>query len=223
MRKIRSDNTKRVYFAVAAFFGLILAGLGFLGYMLTRDPGLAWEPPNPVEAELALKQIAFYKKSKAEGVRGWVKISEVELNSYLQSVMTNQVADAEIPPTRFPMSLKQVGVSLQKRELTIYSWGEARIASIPIPFVVQRTVSIHQEGTNRWDFPMQAVRVGEVEIPKRLWRKLGPTMRALDAPIIARLAWTTNINAMLVSKNELSQRSELHLYTYAPIPAADLR
>ena len=225
-KAIRSEQSKRAYLAFVALVVLLLAGAGYLGYMLTRDPGIAWDAPNALEAELAAKQLAFYKKSKAEGVRGWVKLTEVELNSYLQSALTNtnKVAETDAAPApRFPVTLKRIGVSLHKRDLTIYSWGEIKVVSLPVPFVVERTVSIQQEGTNHWDLALQSLRIGEVEVPKRFWPNFAPTLQALDASVLSRLSWTTNINAMLVAKNELSQRSELHLYTYAPIPTSDYR
>lgn len=223
MKPIRSERSKRVILVITMFFAVVLGAGGYLFFMLTRDPGIVWEPPNAVESNEALKNIAFYKKSKAEGVRGWVRISEIELNSYLRSILTNDLSTIEIPPTRFPVKLKQVGVSLSKTNITISSWADAKLAMFTVPFVVQRTVVIHQEGTNQWDFPMQSVRVGEVEIPRRFWRRLGPTVRALDAPVMAGMAWTTNIEAMLVVQNPFSQRSELRLYTYKPIPEVDRR
>lgn len=223
-KAIRSEQSRRAYLAFVALALLLLAGAGYLGYMLTRDPGIAWDEPNSVEADFAAKQLAFYKKSKAEGVRGWVKLTEVELNSYLQSALTNKLAATEAAPAmRFPVTLKRIGVSLHKRDLTIYSWGEIKVASLPVPFVVERTVAIQQEGANHWDLALQSLRIGEVEVPKRFWPNFAPTLQALDASVLSQLSWTTNINAMLVARNELSQRSELHLYTYAPIPAADYR
>jgi hypothetical protein len=223
MAKIRSEGTKRAYLAALLFVGLLFAGAGYLGYMMTRDPGASWDQPNAVEAELASKQIAFYLKSKAEGNRGWVKITEVGLNSYLHTLVTNPPPDVYIPPTRFPVELERMGVALHKPDLTVYSWGVAKVVTLDIPFVVQRRFEIEHDDTKGWTMPLASLRIGEVEIPRWLWGKTIPTVNALDAPVMARLGWTTNISEVLVARNELSQRSELHLYTYAPIPQKDRR
>jgi hypothetical protein len=105
----------------------------------------------------------------------------------------------------------------------VYTWGEYRFLSMPLKFVAQRGYRIEQERTNQWQMRMESFKVGELEVPKRCWDSVGELVQPLDQPLVDQFAWRTNIQAMLVRKNEVSERPELRLYTYKPIPAEDLR
>ncbi len=90
------------------------------------------------------------------------------------SFTTNEVAEPD------PIRLRRVGLGMYNTNIVLYTWGERRVMNYPIRFVLQRECHIAQEGTNRWDLPLDGIRVGELEIPHRFWPKLGATVHWLD-------------------------------------------
>jgi hypothetical protein len=90
-------------------------------------------------------------------------------------------------------------------------------------FVVQRSFSIQQEGANAWETPMESFKVGEVEVPRKYWDSVNTFLGPMDAPVLDSFGWRTNIPALAIIKNELSQRPELRVYTYKPVSAEELR
>jgi hypothetical protein len=204
--------------AVGLLALVLLVGVLVSAYMISRDPGSDFlEHPNPVEANHFRNKLGRYENALTNGQNGFVRFSQLEINSYIRQTLTNN-ADTNTPG----MHLRRVGVGLNSTNLTLYSWGEYRAFNLPLRFVVQRGFRIQQEGANQWEMPMEWMKVGEVEVPKRFWDSVGAELAPLDEPVKEAFAWRTNIQAMLVRKNELSQRPELRLYTYKPIPAEDL-
>jgi hypothetical protein len=214
---MKSQRTKRVLFALGLCAAVAFLGILWLAFLVSRDPGFDWENPNAVEAREAARKLKLFDTSLAAGSIGWVRLSQLEINSYLLSV-TNKPSEDE-PKAH----LRRVGVGLGNTNITLYSWAETSFLKLPLKFVLQRDFHIVQQGTNFWNMPADSVKIGDLEIPRRFWRRLGPIAHDLDAPLVDRLRWATNIPALLVTKNELSQRPELRLYTYKPIPSSDLR
>jgi hypothetical protein len=216
-----SVRTKRVVFALAFLFVIILGTVVYLAYMVSRTVAFDWEHPNVIEAASARIKLKKYDDAVARGERGYVRLTQIEINSYLAALRTNFSANKIEMSGPIPIHLQRVGVNLGKTNFVLYSWGQAKMFGLSLPFVVQRGFGIRQEGTNRWEFPVEFVRVGDLEIPAEFWPRMGPVLHDVDAPLLAEMAWTTNIQAMLVTKNDLSERPEFRLYTYKPIPIAD--
>lgn len=242
--RIQSQRARRVGILIGLLVAAGFVGAGYLGYRLTREPYFDWEDANAIEAREAQRKLRLYDTSYAQGDRGFVRLSQLEINSYLKELIstnsaagtsanpppaveeTNSPASTAEPPDAMAkrgLQLTRIGVQLGKTNVTLFSWAERRVFGCPIRFVVQRGFHIQQSGANRWDLPMDSIRVGEVQIPARYWNKLEPAIRTLDEPLEGKFAWATNIQAMLITKNEISQRPELRLYTYKPIPDEDLR
>ena len=195
---------------------VLLVGALVGAYMLSRDPGVALENPNVVEAVRFKKKLTRYENAKANGDRGFVRFTQLEINSYIHQTMTNS-ADTN----GAAMHLRHVGVGLGDTNLTVYSWGECHFFSLPLKFVVQRSFDIQTEGTNGWQMPMESFKIGEVEVPKKWWDSASAWIEPLDEPVKETFAWHTNIPALFVTKNELSQRPELRLYTYKAASVSD--
>jgi hypothetical protein len=187
--------------------------------MISRDPGFAFETPNKVEAENFAIKLDRYEKAVASGHEGYSRFTQGEINSYLKRSFTN-LANAT---NTAGMRLRKFGIGLTATNLIVYQWGESRFLSMPLKFVAQRAYRIEQEGTNQWQMHLESFKVGELEVPKSCWDSVGEFVQPLDQPIREQFGSRTNIPAILVRKNELSERPELRLYTYKPIPPADLR
>jgi hypothetical protein len=213
-----STRVKRAFLALGLFIAVVLVAAFVLAYMLSRDVAFDWENPNALEAKHFNDNLQRFERAVANGQHGYVKFSQLEMNSYIRQALTN-TADTNAPG----LHLSRVAVGLANTNLNLYSWGEYRVLSVPLKFVVQRTFSIQQEGTNVWEMPLESFKVGEVEVPRDYWNTVASFLEPMDAPVKESFAWRTNIPALLVTKNVLSQRPELRLFTYKPVAPEDLR
>jgi hypothetical protein len=205
-----SNRTKRIGILLGTLVGLVVLGVVYVIFMATRDVSFDWENPNAVEALEARRKLKRYETSLAKGQQGWVRFSQLEINSYLMGASTNE------PPEGTQYRLRRVGVELTATNATLYSWGERHVLSVPVHFVLQRTFRVRQTGTNIWEMPMDEIKIGDMEVPKRFWHRLKPAVDGLDEPLREYLRWGTNIQGMAVAKNDVSQLPELRLYTYPP-------
>jgi|GEM_PF-1671190 len=211
-----SNNTKRVGVLLGVLVALVVVGALYFAFEISRDVNFDWENPNNIEAAEARRKLKKYETALVKHQDGWVRFSQLEINSYLMSATTNELAEGA------GYQLRRVGVELTTTNATFYSWGETHFLKLPLSFVLQRTFRIRQGGTNVWDLPIDELKIGDLEIPKRFWPRLKPAIHALDRPLVDYLGWATNVQALLITKNEISQRPELRLYTYSPIPPADI-
>jgi len=214
-----SPRTKRIVFIVGLLFGVLFVCALVGAYMLSRDPGFAFETPNKFEAARFMTKFNSYEKALTDGRKGFMRFSQGEINSYIRQSMTNLPTATNTPGMHF----RKMGIGLTATNLMVYTWGEYRVFNMPLKFVAQRAYRIDQEGTNQWQMHMESFKVGELEVPKSCWDSLGGFVQPLDQPMMEQFAWRTNIQALLVRKNEISERPELRLYTYKPIPPEDLR
>jgi hypothetical protein len=214
-----SPRAKRIVFIVGLLFFVLFVVALVGAYMISRDPGFAFETPNKVEAENFAIKLGRYENAIATGHKGYSRFTQGEINSYIKRSVTNLANVTNTPE----MHLRKFGIGLTATNLILYSWGEYRFLSMPLKFVAQRAYRIEQEGTNQWQMRLESFKVGELEVPKSCWDSVIGFVQPLDQPITDQFGSRTNIPALLVRKNELSERPELRLYTYKPIPPEDLR
>jgi hypothetical protein len=116
-----STRVKRVFLAMALFIAVLLVAILVFAYMLSRDVAFDWENPNVVEANHFKGKLKRYENAVANGQRGFVRFSQLEINSYIRQTLTNN-ADTNAPGVH----LAHIGVGLGNTNLTLYSWGEYR-------------------------------------------------------------------------------------------------
>jgi len=214
-----SPRTKRVLFIVGLLFLVVFVGALVGAYMISRDPGFAFEDPKKFEADRFATKLGKYETAVANQQKGFVRFSQAEINSYIQQSMTNRPAETNATG----LQLRRVGIGLGNTNVMVHTWAEYKALGLPLKFCAQRGFRIEQNGTNEWRMPLESFKVGEVEVPKRFWDSATAFLRPIDESVIEQFAWRTNIQAILVRKNEISDHPELRLYTYKPIPAEDLR
>src|SRR3954462_13510830 len=123
-----SARVKRVLLAVGLLVLVLLVGALVGAYMISRDPGSSFlEHPNPVEANHFRSKLARYDNALTNGQNGFVRFSQLEINSYIRQSITNS-ADTNAPG----MHLRRVGVGLNSDNFTLYSWGEYRAFNLPL-------------------------------------------------------------------------------------------
>jgi len=206
-------------FIVGLLFLVVFVAALVGAYMISRDPGFAFEHPNKFETDQFVTKLGKYEAAVSNHHGGFVRFSQAEINSYIQQSMTNRPTDTNAAG----LHLRRVGIGLGNTNVMVYTWAQYKALGLPLKFCAQRGFRIEQNGTNEWHMPLESFKVGEVEVPKRFWDSASAFLQPLDEPLLEQFAWRTNIQAILVRKNEISDRPELRLYTYKPIPAEDLR
>jgi hypothetical protein len=208
--KIRSQGSQRVVALLGVLFAVVLVGLLILAWQLTRTDDFSWEQANTVEAKEAARKLKLLNDGVAAGKKGFVRLSQIEVNSYLMGLGSSSTNEGRV-------HLTDVKVELTKSNFTLVSFGNVKVLRWPVPIAMQREFRITQEGTNQWAFPLDEVRVGDVKIPRQLWPYLAQLARRLDEPLGERLMWATNLPSLRIARNESTRDPELRLYTYKPV------
>jgi len=214
-------KTKRVLFLLMLLFAVVIVGILVFAFMISRDVPYDWDHPNAIEASEARRKLKLYETSLETGARGFVRLSELEINSYLASALnpTNKSTNAVEGEVAGPVKLQRAAVGLTSTNVILFSWGEARPLGLPLKFVMQRGLRINQSGTNNWSITTEFMKIGELEIERKHWPRLDPYVAALDQPVLEQLKWSTNIQAMIAIRSDVNSRPELRLYTFKPIPS----
>lgn len=213
MAKVKSESSQRLKALLGILFAVLLIGLAVLAYQLTRTVDFSWEQSNAVEANEAARKLKLLNSSVASGKKGFVRLSQLEINSYLMAARTNPV-----PPGR--VAFKDVKIDLTRSNFTLVSFGELSIISKwSVPITMMRSFHIEQDGTNQWAFPLDYVQIGDVTIPRKIWPYVSRIAKRLDEPLGPQFVWATNLPALRLAKNEISGDPELRLYTYKPVLA----
>lgn len=209
-----SPPLKKILLALAVAIGAILLAGGYYFFQITREVDTGWaDTPNSVDALEARRKLRLFQEAQKVSRRGFVRLSEVELNSYLEQ---NFSATAAAAQTNAPGSngLLKSFVSLNVPDVIFYCWVRKKIIGIPVDFVWQRTVRL-ERAADRWDFPVQAVKVGHLEIQPRDWELANRLLGGADQAFSKQFDWLAHLPGLEIAENELSRRPELRLYTYA--------
>jgi hypothetical protein len=208
------ESTRRIAATAALLTILILVAGGVLAFLLTSQVEIEFaQDPNPVEAHEAARKLALFNEAQAAKRKGFVRFSEVEINSFLQGGLngkTNSVGKAPVPKPGVKNS-----VLLSANELTFVTWEKHSLFGFEVPFVWQRSV-VPVKGPEGWSFATREMRVGRVEVPQRLWGAARAFLGKSDECLKGREDWLSRLPAITLARNELSQAPELRLYTYVP-------
>lgn len=207
--KLKSETKQRWVAIVGILLAGLLIGLAILGYQLTRTVDFSWEQANSVEAKEAVRKLTLVRNGIESGKKGFVRLSQLEINSYLMGTLTNVTPNTGA-------KLTNVKIDLTKSNFTLVSFGEVKVINWAVPIAMKRNFRIEQDGTNTWEFPLDEVHVGDVKIPRRVWPYVARIARHLDQPLGAQFAWATNIPSMRIARNEMSGDPELRVYTFVP-------
>lgn len=211
MAKIKSERKSHWKALLGIFFVALLIGVLILAWQLSRTVDFSWEQANAVEAAEARRKLKLLTNGIESGKKGFVRLSQIEINSYLLAAKTNKVAEGRITPT-------EVKVDLTRSNFTLVSFGTMKVAGKwTAPITLMRTFRIEQEGTNQWGFPLDQVHLGDVKVPRQAWPYVARIARRLDEPLGAQLSWATNLPSLRIARNEISGDPELRLYTYKPV------
>src|SRR4051812_39285656 len=88
-----SNKTKRVGVLLGVLIALVVVGALFMAFQISRDVNFDWENPNNIEAAEARRKLKKYETALGKHQDGWVRFSQLEINSYLMSATTNEPAE----------------------------------------------------------------------------------------------------------------------------------
>jgi hypothetical protein len=211
---VPSLSTKRGKLFWGFFFilSLVAVSLGVLLYLATRPFELRFtQDPNPLDAHEANRKLNLLTEARDAKRQGWVRLSEVEINSLLEK----QFNEPKKVRTQGPVELVKTGVLLHTNSLTFVTWLKMPVLGISLPLAWQRTVMPVKEGEH-WTFEVQSMRLGHLDIPDRFWPNVNSFLNPSDAVFEERRAWLGKVPKVALMKNELSTAMELRLYSYVP-------
>lgn len=197
-------------------FGLLTIGLactaGFAVYALTRPLEVDFaQDPNAVEAHEADRKLKLFNEAQASRRQGFVRLSEVEINSFLDG----RYNSAKNSRTNDPVKLVKSGVLLGASDITFVTWHQAPLLGFKFPFVWQRVISPVKE-TNGWTFNLHSMQVGNVNVPPQHWARVNDFFGGNDSLFEDRKVWLRNLPLVTMAHNEQSKSPEIRLYTYLP-------
>ena len=190
----------------------VVGTVGSLLYLLTRPLDVEFaQDPNAVEAFEANRKLKLLNEAQTERRQGFIRLSEVEINSFLEG----RYNAAATKPTNSTVRLVKSGVLLDQGSLTFVTWHRAPVLGFELPFVWQRVVTPTGD-TNGWGFRLRAMRVGQLDIPLEYWTRVEQILGGSDALFEERKYWLRKLPFVSLAQNEQSKSPEFRLYTYVP-------
>jgi hypothetical protein len=162
--------------------------------------------------KIRIRKIKLLNEAREAKRRGFVRLSEVEINSFLEQSYNDP---KKFPRTNAPVQLVKTAVLLHKTNMTLITWMAAPMLGIELPFVWQRTVMPRQNG-ERWTFDVTSMQLGKLHIPEAIWPKVETVFGGTDNVFHERRDWLANLPSISLVKNESSLSPELRLYSYKP-------
>jgi hypothetical protein len=203
---------KKIFVGAALLFVLGAGAVGAAGYYLTRPLDVAFtQDPNTVEAQEADRKLRLLTEAQSERKQGFVRFSEVEINSFLEGKY--QVGSPSAGES--PVELLKAGVLLDDGQITFVTWHRMPLMGFEVPLVWQRVIT-PQSTTNGWNFAVRSMRVGAVQVPAEHWERVEKLLGATDTIFEERKAWLKSLPMVTLAKNEQSESPEVRLYTYLP-------
>ncbi|MGN6387863.1 MAG: hypothetical protein ACTHMT_16660 [Verrucomicrobiota bacterium] len=190
----------------------VIASAGSVVYMATRTVEVDWQQdPNKVELHEANRKIRLFEDAFNSKRKGFIRLSEVEINSFMEN--TFKVVSGASAGTS--MELHKSAVLLTGTNIHFVAWLEKPIFGYRIPVVWQRAITPVKDEKG-WSFSVQQMKIGQLEIPRRIWPEIEKWIGPIDAVFEEKKDWLAQVPKIALTKNELSNSPEVRLYTFVP-------
>jgi hypothetical protein len=191
---------------------LLLASSAGAAYMLTREVEPGWrKSPTYLDTKEANRKIKLFNQALTKRTRGFVRLSEIEMNALLFDQFGRPRTNIVVPDP----DLIRAGVRLWNTNISLYCWEKKTIAGRPVTFAWERVISPAKR-TNQWDFNITEMHVGELKLPAPAWPYVIDILGPTDKLLTARQDWLAQIPWIEFTKNEMTDLNEVRLYTYLP-------
>lgn len=210
----RPTWVRKLAWTLTLLAGLGLIGIGYAYFQITAEiDRRSFGPLNDLDAKEAERKLKIYAEAFGTSRRGFIRLSEAEINSYLQE---HYFADSDKNSTNALASgarLLDGRVELLGRGLTWSCWLRKPLLGQPLDLVWQRVMELNQHST-QWVFQTKSMWLGNVEVPPRFWPFVTQQLGEADLVLSNRHQWFSRLPALEIKTNELSAKPELRLYTY---------
>ncbi|MBU6400245.1 MAG: hypothetical protein KGS61_07985 [Verrucomicrobia bacterium] len=191
---------------------LVIAAYGYYQLSAGVDPpGL--EAPNILDARESSRKIKLLDQALSASKHGFIRLSEVEINSYLHAHYPDPRTATNAPPDRDSCRLVKCCVDLVTGAVVFYSWVDLTWHGHTWTLCWQRAVQPRPQGDG-WTFSLTAMHVGNLPIPPRFWGNVSEIFAGADAVFTRQYTWLTRLPAVVIQPSELDQAPELRLYTF---------
>lgn len=218
--------TKKVI-GVLALLALVLIAFGAVFYHQLTAPvhPRQVERPSLWDLDEAKRKIKLFEEAKALNRRGFVRLSETELNAFLgereegedieeKEDGADSLAAGESDPEA--PEFVRIRVALGNEHPTFYTWIRRNWLGKQVEIVWQRTAALHMKN-GEWTMETQSMRIGQVDIPRRFWNMVEGAFASVDEQLAHDFGWVKQVPALDIALNKNSQNRELRFYTY-PVP-----
>jgi hypothetical protein len=213
---VRPSWIRKLCLALALLLGLAIIALFYGYFQITAriDPeGVA--RPNPLEAKEAERKLDLYREAQKTSQRGFVRLSEGEINSYLQARYFSASRTSRVDSATSPGSARLLKSRADLFDNTIVwsCWISKDWLGGSMELVWQRSFELVPEG-NRWDLRMKGMRLGDLNVPRKLWPVVDASLGGVDEVFINQFDWLTQLPTLEIKTNVFSSKPELRLFTY---------
>jgi hypothetical protein len=208
---VQRKNKIALMFAMLILTGM--TGACVLVYALLGDTEInIAQNANSFDTQEANRKLKAFNEAQAANKPGFVRLSEPEINGFLQS----RYGKADKSHTNGPVQLVKTGVLLHQNDLTFVTWHKVSVFGVDFHVVWQRLVS-PQRTAGGWRLSLDEMRVGKLTIPGSYWDDVNHLLGACDSAFEERKVWLANIPTMMISHNEITRAPEVRLYSYVPV------
>jgi hypothetical protein len=201
-----------VALSVAGTVGLL--ALGYSYFAITAEVDLSsFTKPNELDAKEAGRKLKLYQDALAISRRGFIRLSEIEINSYLhQHYFAEDKSKATNAPEASPHLLAG-RVELSNGGLVWYCWVRKNWFGRPFDLFWERVFELNQ-AQDRWSFQPRAMRLGRLEMPSGAWTLVQRQLGAVDHIFTNQVEWLARLPTLEIKTNEASIKPEFRLFTY---------
>jgi hypothetical protein len=214
--KARPSWIRKVYIALAmlAVAMVILFAYGY--YQITSPIDLGGPRlTNILDAKEAEKKLKLYKSARQVSERGFVRLSEVEINSYLQEHYFSSSKGSGISPAATASArLMRTHVLLTDEAVIWLCWMQKKWLGRSVDLVWQRAFEIVPDCEGNSTLRMTAMRVGQLDVPASFWGVMRSTLGEVDGVFTNQFNWLTRLPTLEIKTNAASFKPELRLFTY---------
>lgn len=185
---------------------------GYLFMQITARVSVADTPALKVDdmAEVNRK-LALFEESLRTGRKGFIHFSQGEINAYVEQYLGQRLAKADTNQPA-PCQLIKARAFLTGEGLVWVSWVRATWKKWSREVVWQRAFDLVW-ATNRWDFRLRSMYIGQMRIPERYWTQAGRWLGETDGLFAEKTEWVTKLPAVQIWTNDFL-KLELKLYNY---------
>ncbi len=185
---------------------------GFVIWRATQEVDPGWlSKLNQKEADEARRKIKLVSDALKSSKRGFVNLSQLEINSYITANTTEAVKGKT---NTGPAVLVKSCMDMSYQDFGWYCLVKKTIYGKTFEVTWERTVGLEQAG-GKWTFPIKTMRVGEFKVPKQLWQKVEQFFGPVDQIYNSDFEWLSKLPGIQITTNTVTRKPQLTLYSYS--------